>query len=132
MEIEEKGLWICTNCWKILPRAEAEHLVLDRSQLTVQGLTCSSCNAFGQFVPDSSPEFAEFANDLLFEAFAARLQEAGYEVLMYSAQYDQGNHGHCPGKNRLTGEISASAERCFCQCHESSEQPVTGPHSERP
>jgi len=129
MEIEPQKFWICTRCWKIMPRAEAEHLELDQSHLTVQDLRCSSCNAVGQFVPSSSPEFEEFANDLLFEAFAASLQRAGYEVLMYSAECDQGNHGHCPGKHRLTGEIPASVERCFCQCHKSSERSVTRPHS---
>ncbi len=133
LEIKAPGLWICTSCWKIMPRAEAEHLELDQSHLTVQDLRCSSCNAVGKFVPESSPEFAEFANDLLFEAFAASLQTAGYEVLMYSAECDQENHGHCPGKNRLTGEIPysipASFGRCFCPCHESSERSVTRPHS---
>ena len=37
----------------------------------------------------------EFANDLLFEQFAAALQEAGYDVPLYSAECDHGDHVHC-------------------------------------
>lgn len=108
-----------------MPRTDAEQLALDRHQLTARSLKCPSCAAIGQFVPDSSPDFAEFANDLVFEAYAATLQEAGYEVLAYSAQCDHGSHRLCDGKNRFVGEIPASFDRCFCPCHETygKEQP---------
>ena len=75
---------------------------------------------FGQFASDSSPEWAEFANDLGFEALATSRQEAGYEVLEYSAQCDHGDHGHCTGKNRISEEIPPHLDwlnRCFCECH---------------
>lgn len=119
MEIERPTLWLCRKCWRIMPRTEAEKLPL--RQCAPSGTTdwkCSACGAIGQFAPDSSPEFARFANDLVFGAYAARLQEAGYEVLEYSAQCDHGNHGHCTGKSRLTGRIFPPFNRCCCECHE--------------
>ena len=120
MDIEQPVLWVCKSCWKMMPRTEVEKLTLNRGQITVPALKCSSCNAIGQFVPESSPEFADFANDLAFEVYTGKLREAGYESLEYSAQCDSGNHNLCAGKNRLPGEIPVSSERCFCRCHELS------------
>lgn len=100
-----------------MPRTESEQLA-HRGDVAVRDLKCPSCSAVGQLVPESSSEFAEFANDLVFSSYAAKLQEAGYEVLAYSAQCDHRDHRHCDGKNRLAGEIPPPFERCSCPCHE--------------
>ncbi len=101
-----------------MPRTEADKRSVD---LCAPGGTtdwkCSSCGAIGQFASDSSPQWAEFANDLVLEAYLAALQQAGYEVVEYSAQCAHGNHGLCAGKNRLTGKIPSPLDRCFCECH---------------
>jgi hypothetical protein len=97
-----------------MPRADAEKLSLAQGASSgTADWKCSSCGAIGQFASDSSPQFAELANDLLFEALAASIQEAGYEVLAYSAQCDKGDHGRCLGTNRLTAECL----KCLCECH---------------
>jgi hypothetical protein len=115
IESNKPTLWLCTKCWRIMPRADAEKLSLAQGASSgTADWNCSSCGAIGQFASDSSPQFAEFANDLVFEALAASIREAGYEVLAYSAQCDKGDHGHCPGtNNRLTAE-------CLCECHRSA------------
>ena len=119
--IEKPTRWICRKCWRIMPRTEAEKRSAD--QCAPGGTAdwkCSSCGAVGEFASDSSPEWAEFANDLVHEAYSEALQQAGYEVLEYSAQCDHGDHGHCTGKNRITEEIPPHLDwfkRCFCECH---------------
>jgi len=111
-------LWLCTKCWRILPRADAEKLSLAQGAPTgAADWKCPSCGAIGQFASDSSPEFAEFANDLVFSALAASMQEAGYDVLAYSAQCDKGDHEQCPGTNRAGEPLF---ERCRCECHTSA------------
>src|SRR5215470_3924267 len=113
IESNKPTLWLCTKCWKIMPRADAEKLSLDQCALTgTRDWKCSSCGAIGQFESDRSPKFWEFANDVIFPALAANMQEAGYEVPQYSSQCDKGDHQHCPGTNRL-------ADRCWCKCHRS-------------
>jgi hypothetical protein len=68
-----------------MPRAQAEKLLNSPSMLSdAKGWRCSSCGAIGHFASESSPEWVEFANDLVFEAYAAHLQKAGYEVEVYS------------------------------------------------
>jgi len=106
-----------------MPRTEAEKRSAD--QCAPGGTAdwkCSSCGAVSEFASDSSPEWAEFANDLVHEAYSAALQQAGYDVLENSAQCDHGDHGHCTGKNRITEEIPPHLDwfkRCFCECHRS-------------
>lgn len=96
-------LWICTKCWTIMPRAEAEALAVGGKDAITTRCRCSSCGTIGQFASDSSEEFCGFANDLAFDAFAAHLQKAGYEGFapIYSQECDHGDHAHCAGKNRL-------------------------------
>ena len=102
-----------------MPRADAEKLSLAHGAPSgTPDWKCSSCGAIGQFASDSSPVFAEFANDLVFEALAANIREAGYDVLAYSTQCDKGDHEQCPGTNRLRAELSFN--RCLCECHRSA------------
>ena len=70
----------------------------------------------GQLASDSSSEFKDFAVDLVFEAYAKALQEAGYEIPEYSAECDHGKHRDCSGKSRLT-DVPTRLERCWCLCH---------------
>jgi hypothetical protein len=101
-----------------MPRTEAEKRSVDQCPPGgTRDWKCSSCGAIGQFVSDSSPEWAEFANDLVLEAYSAALRRAGYEVVAYSSDCDHGDHGHCAGKNRLTGKIPPVLARCLCECH---------------
>ena len=113
-----------------MPRAEAEVLATtDGMRAATAQWKCSACGASGHFAPDSSDEFAEFANDLVFDAYAAHLQKAGYEVEMYSQECDHGDHNHCPGKNRsrvrdedgVSKETITFFERCRCVCHKALE-----------
>ena len=118
LENEETTRWICRECWRIMPRTEAEKHSLDHSSTSKPlNWKCSSCGAVGRFASHSSPEWAEFANDLVFHAYAKCLQEAGYEVLEYSVECDRGDHGDCAAKNRLTGNIPPPLSRCWCRCH---------------
>jgi hypothetical protein len=95
IQIEQPRPWLCRKCGRILPRTEADKLLLDQcTPSKTEEWKCSWCGTAGQFASDSSPEWAEFANDLVFEAFGATLRQAGYEVLEYSAQCDHGDHGH--------------------------------------
>jgi hypothetical protein len=107
-----------------MPRAEAEVLATtDGMRAATAQWKCSSCRAIGHFAPDSSDEFWEFANDLVFDAYAAHLQKAGYEVEMYSQECDHGDHEHCRAKNRVridgvSKETITFLERCRCLCHD--------------
>ena len=113
--------WVCTKCWAIMPRAEAEKLsVKDGTNADAPDWRCSSCGAVGEFASDSSVEWGQFANDLLFDQFAASVQKAGYEVEVYSQQCDHGDHEHCSGKNRAS---IPNFERCLCNCHSAAESP---------
>jgi len=122
--------WICTKCWTIMPRAVVEVLAAaDGNDPGIAHWICSSCSAIGHFASDSSDEWGQFANDLVFDAYAAHLQNAGYEVDVYSQECDYQDHDHCPGKNRLrirevdglSKETIASFERCWCLCHKTLE-----------
>ena len=58
-----------------MPRMEAEILAsTGGTHPDTTGRKCSSCGAIGKFASDSSDEFREFANDLVFWAYAAHLQ----------------------------------------------------------
>jgi hypothetical protein len=48
---------------------------------------CSSCTATGEFASDSSDEQGNLPMTSFFDALAANLQEAGYEVEMYSQEF---------------------------------------------
>ena len=74
--------------------------------------------AIGQFASSLSDQWQEFVNDLVFDAFAASLQKAGYEVEMYSRECDHGDHERCAGKNRLR---EPTFQRCCCSCHKTTE-----------
>ena len=105
-----------------MPRAEAEVLAsTDRTHAERADWQCTSCGAVGTFASDSSDEWRQFANDLLFDQFAASVQRAGYEVEAYSQQCDHGDHEHCSGKNRLS---IPNFERCLCNCHPAVESPT--------
>jgi|SRR5271157_4447386 len=107
--------WLCTACRNILPKAEAEARTLRASEPSELGeWLCPQCSAIGQFVSDLSPEWADMANDLVFEAYAASLQKAGYEVILYSAECDREDHQQCKGKNRAG---YPEFDRCLCECH---------------
>lgn len=107
-----------------MPRTEAETVPDRRNVLSETGnWKCSACGAIGQFASESSAEWAEFANDLVFEAYAASLQKAGYEVKLYSAECDHGNHDHCSGKNPV--EAIPFLQDCRCECHTGG-KPVAG------
>jgi hypothetical protein len=97
-----------------MPRAEAEALAVGGKDAATARCRCSSCGAIGQFASDSSEEWRDFANDLVFDAYAAHLQKAGYEVRAYSHECDNGDHEHCPDKNRLG---VTKHEHCWCVCH---------------
>ena len=102
-----------------MPRIEAEKRSGDQSLPSkAKEWTCSACGNAGCFASDSSPAFGEFANDLVFEAYAASLQKAGYEIDMYSAECDRGNHSDCPGRNRLPQNAPPPLDRCWCLCHQ--------------
>jgi hypothetical protein len=97
-----------------MPRVEAEKLPMDQCTANeTKDWRCSWCGAIGQFASESIPEWHEFVVDLTYEDLAARLQEAGYEVIMYSAECDRGDHGDCFGKNRVT----ENSRWCGCTCH---------------
>jgi hypothetical protein len=102
-----------------MPRAEAEVLGTTHGMhAQTEDWKCSSCAAIGQFASGSSDEWRQFANDLVFDAYAANLQKAGYAVEMYSQECDEGDHDHCPGKNRLS---VPNSDRCWCACHKAIE-----------
>jgi len=104
-----------------LPKAKAEARLLHHS--SSNGSTewkCSQCGATDRFVSELSPEgeaiLGAIANDLVFEAYAALLQEAGYDVTLYSLQCDHGDHQACDGKNRAASGVPG-IDRCWCACH---------------
>jgi len=122
-----------------MPRVEAEALT-SQHMAPADGGSCSHCGAADAIYSHTSPEGADLINDLTFEAYAAGLLEAGYEIILYSTQCNQGNHQHCTGKNGLTAdspqdvspglahvpnapgplEKNRLPHHCFCPCHKGS------------
>jgi hypothetical protein len=110
-------LWVCTMCWTIMPRIEAEKRSGPSSASSVIDWKCAKCGAIDNFADDTSPEFADFANDLVFEAYASHLQEAGYEIHQYSENCDVGRHSECHGESRMPDDVPSRFKRCWCPCH---------------
>ena len=126
--------WVCTKCWAIRPRAEGERLpVKDGTHAESADGRCSSCGAVGKFASDSSHEWGQCENEILFDQFTANVQKAGYDVEWYSQQCDHGDHEHCSGKSRASMPNLCPAsflpfdrrhfERCLCNCHSAVESP---------
>ena len=128
--------WICRRCGRFMPRAEAEALV-SRHEAPADGAACSLCGAPDALFARTSPEGADFISDMTFDAYTTGLREAGYEIVLYSAQCNKGDHQHCTGKNGLAVEspqdFSPSLahvanvleqnrlpQHCFCPCHKES------------
>jgi len=132
--------WICRECGRFMPRSEAEALASSQLEPPADGASCSRCGAVRGLFSHTSPEGSDFINNLTFSAYAAGLREAGYEIVLYSAQCNQGDHSHCTGRNELTADspqdvspglaLVPNAPRpveknrlphhCFCPCHEKS------------
>jgi len=126
----EPDRWICTQCWRFRPRADVEaleaaftaggpHRDEQAREGNWRGVTaawvCEHCGSTATFVPEESTAGAAICNDLVFEAYAARLQEAGYAVLAMSAECDSQDHAGCRGRNRL--ESGTPLDSCSCSCH---------------
>jgi hypothetical protein len=110
-------MWVCTKCWTIMPRIEAEKRSGPSSASSVIDWKCAKCGAIDNFADDTSPEFADFANDLVFEAYASHLQEAGYAIHQYSEHCDVGRHSDCHGESRMPDDVPSRFKRCWCPCH---------------
>lgn len=117
MQEQQPAIWICSNCWAVMPRVQAELLSARVGQGDAKEPSCRKCGAVGKFVLDSSPEGAGRILDLTSRAWAASLRAAGYEVVAYSAACDRGDHQQCDGKNRMKS-VAPKLDSCGCECHQ--------------
>jgi len=120
-----------------MPRVEAEALASSQLEPPADGAACSRCGAVRGLFSHTSPEGSDFINNLTFRVYAAGLREAGYEIVLYSAQCNRGDHSHCTSKNGLMAdapqdfspsladapnapgplEKNRLPHHCFCPCH---------------
>jgi hypothetical protein len=109
--------WICLHCTKLMPKSEAQVLAASEANPDdLKSRVCSSCGAAGGWVSVRSPEAMNVIADFRLEVWLAMWQEAGYEVDMYSAACDRGDHRACEGKSRADVGYPAF-DRCRCGCH---------------
>ena len=102
----EEQMWMCTRCWHIRPRSAVEKDPPGDAPRASR--ECENCGSSGSFVSEQSGEFAAMANDLLFEAYAAKVRIAGYPIS--SNACDLGAHKMCSG-------LAEDNEPCGCDCH---------------
>jgi hypothetical protein len=84
MPRQKPQIWLCRSCVGFLSRREAEALAAahDVPARTAERV---HCNAIGAFVSDTTSEGRAMIDDLTFDAYAAGLRQAGYEVVLFSA-----------------------------------------------
>ena len=120
-----------------MSRQEAEALAAT-GETPACDAECSHCKKVGAFVSDMSIEGGAIVDDLTFDAYAGRLRHAGYDVLLYSTQCNQGQHHHCTGENLMNSGAASGLnlsmthmldllepdpngsrlpKRCLCPCH---------------
>lgn len=72
-------MWMCTKCLELRSRAEVQAAGgPSASARDVSKWRCTRCGSTGTFVYEHHVEFAMMANDLVFEAHAAKLRRGDW------------------------------------------------------